>query len=84
MITNKYYELGRKELFKICRSITGQGVRKTLKIYKRYFPEIKIKKFLQALKFLIGQFHLNGTLKMHIFLIRIIKRSLTLKKIIFT
>ena len=28
MITNKYYELGRKELFKICRSITGQGVRK--------------------------------------------------------
>ena len=50
MITNKYYELGRKELFKICRSITGQGVRKTLKIYKRYFPEIKIKKIPSGTK----------------------------------
>lgn len=43
MITKKFYKLGKDELFKICRSITGEGVRKTLKIYKKNFPMLKIK-----------------------------------------
>ncbi len=43
MQTKKFYNLGKKKLFKICRSITGEGVRKTLKIYKSYFPSLRIK-----------------------------------------
>ncbi|MEM4248012.1 MAG: DUF4910 domain-containing protein [Candidatus Nanoarchaeia archaeon] len=35
------YEL-LKELFPICRSITGEGVRKTLAIISRYVPELKV------------------------------------------
>ena len=32
----------KKNLFLICRSITGQGIRKTLKIIKKQFPQLKI------------------------------------------
>jgi aminopeptidase-like protein/acyl carrier protein len=35
------YELA-EELFPICRSITGEGVRKTLGIIKKHLPELKI------------------------------------------
>ena len=38
---NKYFRLGQK-LFPICRSITGDGVRKTLTIIKDYLPKLKI------------------------------------------
>jgi aminopeptidase-like protein len=38
---NYMYEL-LKELFPICRSITGDGVRKTLKIIKRELPDLKL------------------------------------------
>jgi aminopeptidase-like protein len=43
MSINKYYDLGRNILFPICRSITGRGARKTLKILKKEFPALKIK-----------------------------------------
>jgi aminopeptidase-like protein len=36
-IGNKMYELATK-LFPICRSITGDGVRKTLQIVQSYIP----------------------------------------------
>ena len=39
----KYYQLGKK-LFPINRSITGAGVRKTLKILSLYVPKLKITK----------------------------------------
>ena len=39
----KFYNLGKKELFPICRSLTGFGVRKTLQIIKKEFPNLKIK-----------------------------------------
>jgi aminopeptidase-like protein len=39
----KYYQLGKK-LFPINRSITGAGVRKTLKILSLYVPNLKITK----------------------------------------
>ena len=42
MITNKFYKLGKEKLYTINRSITGNGVRKTLKIIKREFPKLKI------------------------------------------
>ena len=38
----KYYKLAKKKLFPICRSITGKGIRKTLKIIKDEFPKLKI------------------------------------------
>ena len=40
-ISNQMYSLV-KELFPICRSITGNGVRKTLRILQRELPELKI------------------------------------------
>jgi aminopeptidase-like protein len=46
----KYYNLGKKKLFPICRSITGLGVRKTLKIIKNQFPKLKIKKIKSGTK----------------------------------
>ena len=40
-VSNNMYSLV-KELFPICRSITGDGVRKTLRIIQREIPELKI------------------------------------------
>ena len=42
MSVKKYYSLARQKLFPICRSITGNGVRKTLKIIKKEFSKLKI------------------------------------------
>ena len=38
---NGIHNLGKK-LFPICRSITGNGVRETLKIIKKHLPKLKI------------------------------------------
>ena len=50
MSLNKYYILGKKELFPICRSITGNGIKKTLSIIKRQFPKLKILKIKSGTK----------------------------------
>lgn len=42
MHIKKYYNIGKNILFPICRSITGQGIKKTLKIIKNEFPKLKI------------------------------------------
>ncbi len=42
MSVKKYYSLSKQRLFPICRSITGNGVRQTLKIIKKEFPKLKI------------------------------------------
>ena len=42
MSVKKYYNLAKNTLFPICRSITGNGVKKTLKIIKKEFPDLKI------------------------------------------
>ena len=44
MSVEKYYQLAKSSLFPICRSLTGNGVRKTLKIIKKEFPKLKIYK----------------------------------------
>jgi aminopeptidase-like protein len=41
-IINDIYDLGKNKLFPITRSITGQGVRDTLGIIKKYIPGLKI------------------------------------------
>ena len=40
-----YFNIAKYELMDINRSLTGEGVRKTLQIIKRELPELKIKFF---------------------------------------
>tara|TARA_B100002052_G_scaffold296144_1_gene323976 strand:+ start:1881 stop:3173 length:1293 start_codon:yes stop_codon:yes gene_type:complete len=47
---NKYYNIAKLKLFPITRSLTGQGVRKTLGIIKNQVPILKIKKFKSGSK----------------------------------
>jgi aminopeptidase-like protein len=42
MPIKKYYQIAKTTLFPICRSITGEGIRKTLQIIKKEFPKLKI------------------------------------------
>ena len=49
MITN-YYNIAKKELFSLCRSLTGKGTLKTLKIIKKNFPKLKIHKIKSGTK----------------------------------
>ena len=44
MTVKKYYNLAKNILFPICRSITGKGTLKTLKLIKKEFKDLKIKK----------------------------------------
>ncbi len=50
MSVNKYFNLGKNILFPINRSITGKGVRDTLKIIKSEFPILNIKKIKSGSK----------------------------------
>ena len=40
----KNYKFAKKSLFPICRSITGNGIQKSLNLIKKKFPDLKIKK----------------------------------------
>ena len=44
MSIKKFYSLGKKVLYPICRSITGDGQKKTLRIIKKEFNNLNIKK----------------------------------------
>ncbi len=46
----KYYNIAKKKLYPLTRSLTGQGVRKTLKIIQKEFSELKIKKIKSGTK----------------------------------
>ena len=50
MNLKKYYNLGKNILFPICRSISGNGTYKTLKIIKKNFSNLKIIKFKSGKK----------------------------------
>jgi len=47
---NKYYNLGKNILFPICRSITGNGTKKTLRIIKKKIPQLRIIKIKSGTK----------------------------------
>jgi aminopeptidase-like protein len=47
---NKYYSLAKKKLFLLNRSITGDGIKKTLNIIKKEFPKLKIYKIRSGKK----------------------------------
>ena len=44
MSVQKYFNLAKNTLFPINRSITGKGIKKTLNLIKKEFPELKIYK----------------------------------------
>ena len=48
MSVKKYYNIAKNNLYPICRSITGQGTFKTLKIIKNSLMNLKIKKIKSA------------------------------------
>ena len=50
MKIKKYYNIAKKKLYPLTRSLTGQGVRSTLKIIQKEFPELKIKKIKSGTK----------------------------------
>ena len=60
MSIKKYYNIAKTKLFPITRSLTGNGVKKTLKLYKKNFLNLKLKNLNQVQKFLIGIFQKNG------------------------
>ncbi len=50
MSIEKFYNLAKNKLFKINRSITGNGVKETLNIIKQEIPRLKIKKIKSGKK----------------------------------
>ena len=50
MIIKKYYNIAKTKLFPITRSLTGDGVKKTLNIIQKELPKLKIKKFKSGTK----------------------------------
>ena len=50
MSIKKYYNIAKTKLFPITRSLTGNGVKKTLNLIKKEFPKLKIKKFKSGTK----------------------------------
>jgi len=50
MSLQKYYSIAKNDLFSLNRSLTGKGVKKTLKIIQKQFPKLKIKRFKSGQK----------------------------------
>ena len=50
MSSDKFFSIAKNDLFPICRSITGKGIRKTLQIIKKEFPILKIHKIKSRTK----------------------------------
>ncbi len=50
MSIKKYYNIAKTKLFPITRSLTGDGVKKTLNIIQKELPQLKIKKFKSGTK----------------------------------
>ena len=50
MTINRYYFLAKKTLFPLNRSLTGKGIKNTLKIIKKEFPKLKNKKIKSGTK----------------------------------
>jgi aminopeptidase-like protein len=50
MTIKKYYNIAKTKLFPIARSLTGDGVRKTLNIIQKEVPKLKIKKIKSGTK----------------------------------
>ena len=84
----KMHELAR-QLFPICRSISGEGFRQSLQILGQIIggggglTPLKFTPLKVELKFMIGLFHLNGTSKMLTSSRQMVKKSANLKSTIY-
>ena len=50
MTIRKYYNIAKTKLFPITRSLTGDGVKKTLNIIQKELPKLRIKKIKSGTK----------------------------------
>ncbi len=50
MKIKKYYKIAKTKLYLLTRSLTGKGTKKTLKIIKKEFPKLKLKKIKSGTK----------------------------------
>ena len=50
MSINNYYNIAKDKLYHLPRSITGKGIRDTLKIIQKEFHKLKIKKIKSGTK----------------------------------
>ncbi len=50
MSVKKFYNLAKKKLYSLNRSLTGKGVKQTLNIIKKEFPKLKINKLRSGTK----------------------------------
>ena len=50
MSIKRFYNIGKNDLFSICRSLTGKGLRQSLHIIKKNFPNLKIIKVKSGTK----------------------------------
>ena len=79
MIGQKNYSLA-KELWPINRSITGEGVRKTLSIIKKIIPDLKIFEVKSGTKAFDWTVPLEWRVKMLGLKIQVAKKFVNLKK----
>ena len=61
MSLKKYYKIAKTKLFPITRSLTGDGVKKTLNIIQTELPKLKIKKYKSGTKVFDWNIPENGT-----------------------
>ena len=50
MLTEKYYDLVKKDIYPLATSLTGKGARTFLKIIQKNFPKLKIHKVASGTK----------------------------------
>ena len=50
MTVKKFYDIAKKELFPLCRSITGNGLKRSLYIIKKNFNKLKINEIKSGTK----------------------------------
>ena len=65
MKNNQIFNFAKK-IIHFPRSLTGEGVRNTLKEVRNILPNLKLNHSSQEKKFLIGKYLWNGRLKMHL------------------
>ena len=63
MSVNKYYQIAKNKLYKLNRSLTGPGTKKTLHIIKNEFPKLKIIKVRSKKTFFDWQVPLEWNIK---------------------